>query len=937
MSTRGIEMEELDREEMEELDREALIETARDNTRQLAQEIASHSSIESFLQDDLVRLNIRPTNATKLEQATLLEYKYDIDGVVVELNNLSALSSPINYIRFNPCKGSMQPAYHLLKKHVNLQYYSANGLKRLMNVHALHLCYPREWRISVCVLPNPGYNASDFSSKAQALTTTLSFFQRVKTHFVNIITSLPKDDNNRPTIQKNSMHDISNYNVLHQDQPFILSCFDRALQMSCIDPSKMMKIIATQFGQKSNVPLRLSDYFDTTSIGETSVHHAVTISASDYNTHLLWSRQGIQELINDRGTVFSALSFYEAVNFQTNIDNRRIDISGELRNVSKYPAQITFLQMYADTPHCRTDHVRPHPVSGLIACCKLLHPSTTRAMQRNAVNYMQSMRENEIKLLRDIPCRLEIVTRLFPHQVPQSIEALDLFDEEVLMSICENKPLFVPFHDCNSEDDNHSFTKIMKRLASYVNDTLSTLHEQSQHRGGYMASWKAYQMELCAEKLFWGRPMVPNDNIISINLGPGAIYDQRSVTNIRGILGISPANSSSLPDRPPPLNHWTHSRIQQERVNRLFAFSDSLHAGDVVIGRSLLMILFGDLYNSDVFSIESFTRDHPVPPMQCSGSISLEQLAHELIIRSRFPFPFAFGRALEMLSISSIDALRVIKAGVVELKLTHFPALQFRDESNHQRAQWNRKAAWQIIFPGGKESTSAKAASLSADVLVNLETRKLTFARNLAVFKDTGMPWMVPVVSRLAHLDLDRRQMTDICVFVSGAALIQQSIYVDYNKLSYLELDLALPQKRLQSLEILSNSLIAGINRMKVYRLHERIPYKVPKPQPLVNPRSSVRQTSAAGVPEAPEENINPSEDYDEVGVQQDVTVMEIRNLPANYRRPWSTRELELLQASNHAAKGSQILAYKEYVRMCTENRIPTRSWNAFEHKSRRL
>ena len=64
-----------------------------------------------------MHLNVRATNATALEQTTLLEYDYDVDGVVVELDNLSGIISPINYVLLNVSKGSIQPAYHVLKKH----------------------------------------------------------------------------------------------------------------------------------------------------------------------------------------------------------------------------------------------------------------------------------------------------------------------------------------------------------------------------------------------------------------------------------------------------------------------------------------------------------------------------------------------------------------------------------------------------------------------------------------------------------------------------------------------------------------------------------------------------------------------------------------------------------------------------------------------------
>ena len=115
-------------------------------------------------------------------------------------------------------------------------------------------------------------------------------------------------------------------------------------------------------------------------------------------------------------------------------------------------------------------------------------------------------------------------------------------------------------------------------------------------------------------------------------------------------------------------------------------------------------------------------------------------------------------------------------------------------------------------------------------------------------------------------------------------------------------MDIALDQRKRQTLGILCSSIIAGINRLKVHRLHDSIPYKVPKQKPQ---QLTGRQAQKRPEPEAPEEDINPLEEYDNMEVQQNVTILEVRNLPANYKRAWSSQELEIL----HAARGVMVRA----------------------------
>lgn len=106
------------------------ITAAEDNTRNLMHIIRQFSSIEEFLSDDNIHLSVNSTTVTNLEQSSYLDYAFDIDGVVVELEGLSALKLLVPYFNFpKPSKATLQPGFHLLKKHIKSNHYSRKGFK----------------------------------------------------------------------------------------------------------------------------------------------------------------------------------------------------------------------------------------------------------------------------------------------------------------------------------------------------------------------------------------------------------------------------------------------------------------------------------------------------------------------------------------------------------------------------------------------------------------------------------------------------------------------------------------------------------------------------------------------------------------------------------------------------------------------------------------
>lgn len=66
-----------------------------------------------------------------------------------------------------------------------------------------------------------------------------------------------------------------------------------------------------------------------------SLHTACNEHARDPRVHLMWSRYGIQEVVGNRGSVFSTLCMNETASFSSNLDHPEIEISRTLRGVFK--------------------------------------------------------------------------------------------------------------------------------------------------------------------------------------------------------------------------------------------------------------------------------------------------------------------------------------------------------------------------------------------------------------------------------------------------------------------------------------------------------------------------------------------------------------------------------------------------------------------------
>lgn len=754
----------------------------------------------------------------------------------------------------------------------------------------------------------------------------MEHFRAIAETLQSLLMSVPAKDMKRPTMQKNRLYDLSHFNILKQDQDFFFDVFDRALQCQPIDCLKPI-IILSQFGQKDRSPLNLSELCYERGVRCISIHAACEIGSLNENVHHFWSKYALEDLVGNKGSIFCALSLREALNFQTNLDGQCIEISNELLSTARFPKDITFLQLYADTPHNRLESWFSHPVSGEVVCCGLMHPMTTRAMSNRSETYFNHMQDLLLKLQGIVKARIEIVTLFTTQQMSGIVRAADFFNVRALTNLLEDKPMLLPF----AEDQARlTFLSTIKDVPRHLLERLQAAHASGKHKGKFKESWVAFQAEMALEVFFWGRPGSMYDTIFAVNLGP-ALDNERSLTWQRGIMGLAPFNTAAVDMTPPPLSYWSKNHLQTTRIQRLFGFMDSFEAAYPVTGTELLKLILCDLGETTEVSVMSLANISPPAHCKCTGTISREQLLEELVEKiKRFTYPSTAKRAAELLEEHGKPLRDILRSALAFTGIQYFPAMKVIDSARNPKVSWNKKDMLNVLAPQQNPSLDAIAAAVEGDVIVNLVSRGLTYERNLASAKANGMPWMKDVLARLKQENLDRTQLVQVCTFVSCLALLKQSIYIDYGKLAMLASLLPVSQHKLKMLQIQGPILFEGFVNPKIWRLHHSIPFKI---APIITQKPKVPQKvhwhDAGG------EELQPEEEMEEEHEQEVISHTPSMVLPAGMTRRWTSRELDLAYQARMKSGSSVNSAYRVYVDLCFQADIPCRSLNAFKCKIR--
>lgn len=157
----------------------------------------------------------------------------------------------------------------------------------------------------------------------------------------------------------------------------------------------------------------------------------------------------------------------------------------------------------------------PHPVSGVIATCGLLHKKTTKAMVDRVKHYGMHFNDLISKMGYQLPVRMEGVTVLFESgKVPDKVNA-----QHFLRALLCNEAMLLPFQEVNGE----GFHLVTSAVISNITRSLEDTYKAAQQQGGYDNSWKAYQLELALEEFFHGQPRSCEDSGYSMSLGTSSV------------------------------------------------------------------------------------------------------------------------------------------------------------------------------------------------------------------------------------------------------------------------------------------------------------------------------------------------------------------------------------------------------------------------------
>lgn len=127
------------------------VEVAEENSAVLL-EAFSHfnGDVEKFLWEEDVLIPVFPTTHPRPKD---LRLSYDIDGSVLQLSQFHSLKAGTHYLFLR--ENVSQPQWHVLKKHIRPQRFSAKTVKLWIRCHGVRLSYvDGGWHLGLCLVPD---------------------------------------------------------------------------------------------------------------------------------------------------------------------------------------------------------------------------------------------------------------------------------------------------------------------------------------------------------------------------------------------------------------------------------------------------------------------------------------------------------------------------------------------------------------------------------------------------------------------------------------------------------------------------------------------------------------------------------------------------------------------------------------------------------------
>lgn len=123
--------------------------------------------------------------------------------------------------------------------------------------------------------------------------------------FGSLLRELPPDHLKCPSIMRTNLMNLGKMAVLPQDQEFMMDVFMTAYLQVDSDEEMYMSFWLVKLGPKDPDPLNVGLLLRKQCVHSLSVQVALTASPRDENVHVMWSRQGLSNLVGHRGTMFS--------------------------------------------------------------------------------------------------------------------------------------------------------------------------------------------------------------------------------------------------------------------------------------------------------------------------------------------------------------------------------------------------------------------------------------------------------------------------------------------------------------------------------------------------------------------------------------------------------------------------------------------------------
>lgn len=879
----------------------------------------------------------RATKVSMKETENSLELYPDIDGVTIEWNNLAETSHQFHHLFLIP-RGykSIKNVYSLLKKHVKLNEYSPESRTVIRECVGTSIFTDSGWEYVIALIPSFDNNTA--FAKNIIWELTLTWLKKVKEEFRNRLIGLISNGSLRRTLDKNNVYDVSQVFILPPDSPAILGVFQESVNATVTPQGFQSIIFSYRFGEKNrdivSIPVLRSS-----SVKRMCVHVGISVEPALSEESVFWSRQGIENIAENRGNVTTCCSLFECANFQSDNYGSHLSVSGKLRRICRFPEHVHFVQLYADIPH-RYPKTRYHPVSASVIFCAGLR-NANDALRTDAARYISEIRSNFLKMTNSV-CRLEFVMSL--PAIEDHVSAAGLIN---LSNVCEllcDKAMIIPFAE-------QSFMTCLKTIGLNFCDRLQSLFEQYKGTGSSSGVWEAYQLELAVEKILWGHPLSYLSNHCAVNLGVGIGNPSRCVSDQYGFLRLENKFSCcSNEDTTPPLSIYSKSNVVQHQLEKMFGFCDYMESSSLVLGRRLVEIIVLDMYDigcmSGGFGAFLASLKDGGHSLRVVSATSRKSLSQQLTCVPNCKYPMVFMNILRLLKKKDKNIESLIIKGLEELQLCYFPAFRAYDQQRNRCLCWHFSyGIWAVkdLCEADGASIEVRGGLLCAMVLNELERRKLCFTRSLTGTND-GFPWITACLRKLEELKLSDESLVCIMTFITCVAFLESGKFIDYNKLRQLEDQMPMSQRRLRDLEIQGQFLVNNMNKFMVWRLHHSIPRQSSK---KISDRRTfpVKESTETTVEEHPqnEDNVPQINENDHelhtIGRKRVVSNIPL-HMPVSCTWHWRSEELAIVAHLHEQFRTSDTTLqqlYTKYQEECRSASIPDRSYNSFRIKYKRL